>query len=183
VESGLLRRFFDRVIRQSFGDLALDDPPAMRYVADLLTRFARAEALHAVRAAPSRRLETVADSLIAIQRVWEWESPAFDPSAERDLRRHIGDYTLFMTGVFRDHVERLAVTGYYLAEGQRAYRFVSETERTSGRPDAALFRRLSDRFEQFAGALSYARKVYLRSDEWPPAGWSDDARVRPLLIE
>jgi len=38
VESGLLRRFFDRVTRQSFGDLALDDPPAMRYVADLLTR-------------------------------------------------------------------------------------------------------------------------------------------------
>jgi len=66
VESGLLRRFFERVTRQSFGDLALDDPPVMRYLADLLTRFARAEALHAVRAMPAARLETVADSLLAI---------------------------------------------------------------------------------------------------------------------
>jgi len=33
------------------------------------------------------------------------------------------DYTLFMTGVFREHVERLAVTGYYQHEGRRAYRF------------------------------------------------------------
>lgn len=53
-----LTRFFDRVVRRSFGDLALRDDPAADYLSDLLTRFAR----------------TV---------------------RERELRRHIGDYTLF----------------------------------------------------------------------------------------
>ena len=179
MESGLLPRFFERATRQSFRDLALDDPPALGYLVDLLTRFARAEALDLVRRLPSRRLDTIADSLLEIQRVWQWESPAFAPEEEPALRRHIGDYALFMTGIFREHVERLAVMGYYEHEGRRAYRFVAETERASGRPDAPLYRRLSDRFEHFAGALSYARKVYFRSEQWPPP---DDPFLRALSL-
>ena len=50
MEPSLLPRFFDRVTRQVFGDLILDDPPAARYITDLLTRFARTDALY--RAAP-----------------------------------------------------------------------------------------------------------------------------------
>jgi hypothetical protein len=175
----LLPRFFERVTRQSFHDLALDDAPVARYLADLLTRFARTDALYAVRELPARRLDAVADVLLEIQQAWDVRSPGFNPEAERALRRHIGDYTLFMTGVFRDHVERLAVTAYYLSEGRRAYRFVSELARSGGQTDAALFRRLSDRFEQYAGVLSYARKVYFRSAEWPPR----DPLLRTLLAE
>lgn len=174
MESGLLPRFFERATRQAFGDLALDDPPAARYLSDLLTRFARTEALRAVPALTGRRLDTVADSLLAIQGAWDWDSPGFDPAREPALRRHIGDYTLFMTGIFREHVERLAVTTYYEHEGRRAYRFVSETARAGGRAEAPLFRRLSDRFEQYAGALSYARKVYFRAEAWAPGGWPGD---------
>ena len=180
MESGLLPRFFERVTRQSFQDLALDDPPVMRYLVDLLTRFARAEALYLIRRLPERRLEGIADSLLEIQRVWQWESPEFEPEAEPALRRHIGDYALFMTGIFREHVERLAAMGYYEHEGRRAYRFVSETERAGGRPDAPLFRRLSDRFEHYAGALSYARKVYFGSAQWPPDARPDDPSFRAL---
>jgi hypothetical protein len=183
VESGLLPRFFERVTRRSFDDLALDDPPVMHYLADLLTRFARTETLYAVRDLPGRPLDTVADSLMAIQQAWNWESPDFKPEAEQALRRHIGDYTLFMTGVFREHVERLAVTGYYLHEGRRAYRFVAETARSGGRTDAPLYRRLSDRFEHYAGALSYARKVYFRSEHWPPGVRPDDPFFRALATE
>jgi hypothetical protein len=183
VDQGLLARFFDRVVRQAFGDLALDDPPAARYLSALLTRFARADALHAVQAATARRLDTVADSLLAIQRAWDVGSPEFNPSEECVLRRHIGDYTMFMTGVFRDHVERLAVTGYYEHEGRRAYRFLSDTARTAGQSEAPLFRRLSDRFEQYAGALTYARKVYFRADAWEPGTWPGDPFARILLRE
>src|SRR5262245_10709345 len=174
VESGLLPRFFDRVTRQAFRDLALDDPPAAQYLTDLLTRFARTDALRAVQVVTERRLDTVADSLLAIQTAWDWDSAEFNPAEEPILRRHIGDYTLFMTGIFREYVERLAVTSYYELEGRRAYRFVSETARAGGRQDASLFRRLSDRFEQYAGALSYARKVYFRAEVWGPGTWPGD---------
>ena len=178
--SGLLLRFFERVTRLSFGDLSLDDPPAATYLADLLTRFARAEVLYAVRDLPSRRLEGVTDTLLAIQQAWDESSPGFNPESERALRRRIGDYTLFMTGVFREHVERLAVTGYYQQEGRRAYRFVSEIARAEGQAEAPLFRRLSDRFEHYAGVLSYARKVYMRADQWPEGEWPGDSFSRLL---
>ncbi len=174
---GLLPRFFEHVTRQSFRDLALDDPAVVRYLTDLLTRFARSEALYAVHEAAARRLTTVTESLLAIERVWDLEAPTFNPGEEVTLRRQVGDYTLFMTGIFREHVERLAVVDYYEREGRRAYHFVSETARARGQADAPVFRRLSARFPYWAGALQYARKVYFGHEPWPP----DDPLLRAIL--
>ena len=130
-----------------------------------------------------RRLDTVADSLLAIQHVWDWEAPGFNPGTERVLRRQIGDYTLFMTGIFRDYVDTLAVTGYYEHEGRRAYRFVAEVARAGAEADASLYRRLSDRFEMYAGALTYTRKVYFRANAVPAEAWPADPFFRALLAE
>jgi hypothetical protein len=183
MDPGPLARFFDRMTRQTFGDLALDDAPVARYLTVLLTRFARADALHASDLLPARRLNTVVDALLEIERAWEWGSPAFDPGRERTVRRHIGDYTLFMTGVFREHVERLAIVGYYQHEGRRAYRFLSETTRGGAEPEAVVFRRLADRFEEYAGALSYMRKVYFRRDQFPVEGGLSSPFIRRLLVD
>jgi hypothetical protein len=180
VDAGSLPRFFERVTKQSFRDLTLDDPPALAYLTELLTRFARTEALYTVRGLPTKRLDTMADALLAIDRAWNADSPEFQPEAEQALRRHIGDYTLFMTGVFREYVDRLAVTGLYEREGRRAYQFVAETARARGQAEAHLFRRLSDRFEQYTGALSYARKVYFPASEWPPRPVPADPLARML---
>jgi hypothetical protein len=183
VERGLLARFFDRVTRQAFGDLALDDPPAARYLADLLTRFARTDALYPVQASTTRRLETIGDALLEIQRLWDSEAQEFNPEAERTLRRHIGDYTLFMTGIFRDHIERLSAVRYYEHEGRRAYRFVAELARAGDQPEASLFRRLSEGFDLYAGSLTYARKVYFRADRLPWGTRPDDPFFGSLLAE
>ncbi len=181
MEAGLLPRFFEKVTRRVFDDLALDDRPVARYLTDLLTRFARTEALYSVHSLVGRRLDTVVDSLLEIQRAWQWESPDFDPGQELTLRRHIGDYTLFMTGIFRQHVERMAAVSHYEAQGRRAYRFVSETSRAGGRPDAPLFRRLSEHFERYSGALSYMRAVYFRSERLPWSEPSGDPFSRHIL--
>lgn len=158
-----LRSFFERAIRASFSDLALHDEPAATYLGDLLTRFARTENLYP-RGVAVGRLETVVDMLLEAQAVWLDGSPHFEPEREVTVRRHIGDYTLFMTGLFRERVERAASVGYYVWQGQRAYRFVSEHDRASGRPSARrggpLYGRLAERFESYAGALGYARKVH-----------------------
>jgi hypothetical protein len=57
VQTGLLPRFFESVTRQAFGDLAIDDAPALRYLSDLLTRFVRTEAIRSIRELPTRRLD------------------------------------------------------------------------------------------------------------------------------
>lgn len=154
-----LRRFFDRAIRASFKDLALHDDPAAGYLADLCTRFARTEALYP-RGVAIPRLETVVDMLLEVQSAWQLESPAFGPEREVTVRRHIGDYTLFMTGVFRERVERVASTSFYVQQGKRAYHFVSEHARATAAGAVPPFRRLADRFESYAGALDYARRVH-----------------------
>jgi hypothetical protein len=159
-----LQRFFDGALRASFRDLALHDEGVATYLADLLTRFARTEQLFP-RGITGQRLECVVDLLLEAQALWQ--DPSFVPEREVTVRRHIGDYTLFMLGVFRERVEQLASTGYYVTQGQRAYRFVSEHDRASARPVRAaggpLFGRLADRFEGYARALDYARRVHFRT--------------------
>lgn len=154
-----LRRFFDRAIRASFHDLALDDPPAAAYLTDLLTRFARTEQLYP-RGVAVPRLETVVDMLLEIQGAWLGQDEHFRPERELEVRRHIGDYTLFMTGIFPERVERVSSTGYYIAQGKRAYHFVSEHARARASGSGPAYRRLADHFETYAGALDYARRVH-----------------------
>ena len=153
-----LRGFFDRAIRASFSDLASRDDPAVPYLADLLTRFARTENVFP-RGTTVPRLETVVDMLTEIQGFWQEDGPSFRPEQEISVRRHIGDFTLFMIGIFRERVERSSSTTYYIVEGKRAYRFLSEHARASDRQPAP-YRRLADRFENYARVLDYTRRVH-----------------------
>src|SRR4029453_19176037 len=112
-----LRAFFDRALRASFHDLALGNDPASPYLADLLTRFARTENLYP-RGVTLPRLETVVDMLLETETVWE-DAQHFRPEHEVTVSRHIGDFTLFMTGIFRERVERTASTGHSNSPRQR----------------------------------------------------------------
>jgi hypothetical protein len=154
-----LRRFFDRAIRASFHDLALGGDPVVPYLADLLTRFARTDNLYP-RGVSLPRLESVVDMMLEIQSAWRDDTPDFRPEHEVSVRRHIGDYTLFMTGIFPERVERQAGTTFYIAQGKRAYHFVSEHARASSCDAAPPFRRLAERFESYVSALDYARRVH-----------------------
>jgi hypothetical protein len=106
--------------------------------------------------------------LLEVQRSWEFDRPEFDPFRERDVRQHIGDYTLFMTGVFPERVERTASMSYYVSEGKRAYRFVSEHDRARSGREPAPYRRLAERFEGYMRALDYARHTYFADPTLPP---------------
>ncbi len=163
-----LKRFFDRLVRRSLDDLWLSGEPVADYLAGLLTRFARTDQLYAVRDATGQPLASVVGMLLEVERAWAFDDPRFDPFRERTVRQHIGDYTLFMTGVFREHVERRASTGFYVREGKRAYQVVADFERSALKPDARLFAALSARFEGYASALQYMKRVYLRPADAPP---------------
>src|SRR5437870_13878331 len=101
-----------------------------------------------------------------------WDGSYFQPEHEVTVSQHIGDFTLFMTGIFRERVERTASVGYYVGQGKRAYHFVSEHGRATSRAAAAaaapLLPRLADRVDGYAGALGYARRVYLSDHPAPP---------------
>ena len=117
-----LARFFERVVRQALGDLRLGGPAEGAYLAALLTRFARTDELYLIRDAAGRPLDSVAGLLIEAERAWDFRAPDFDPFRERRIRQHVGDYALFMTGVFREHVERRAGASYYVDRGSAPIR-------------------------------------------------------------
>jgi hypothetical protein len=140
---------------------------AADYLASMLTRFARTEHLFP-RGTAVPRLETVVDMLLEIQHAWQDDTPGFRPEHEVRVRRHIGDYTLFMTGLFPERVQRTASMGYYVTEGKRAYHFVSEHERARGGRERAPYRQLAERFEGYMRALDYARRAYFVEPGLPP---------------
>lgn len=163
-----LARFFERVVRQALGDLRLGGPAEGAYLAALLTRFARTDELYLIRDPAGRPLDSVAGLLIEAERAWDFQAPDFDPFRERRIRQHVGDYALFMTGVFREHVERRAGASYYVRQGQRAYQAVADFERSALRPEAPLFSALAAGFERYAAALAYLKRVYFCPANSPP---------------
>jgi hypothetical protein len=74
------------------------------------------------------------------------------------FHRYLGDYTLFMSGLFRPFVERDGHLGWYLSEGARAYARVADLG-GEARRERVLCEELSTRFQHYAGALDYLRKV------------------------
>lgn len=92
----VLRKFLEGFVwRHFFGDIPLEEPALARYVTILLSDFAHTDSPYRIRNAVGRRLEDVGEMVIESNPLLEASS--FD--RERAVRKHVGDYTLFMTGL------------------------------------------------------------------------------------
>ena len=152
-----LNGFFLDMTRRSFFELGINDPQVTRYVADVLTDFAKSDNLYRVRSRSGRKLDSVVEILAATEAEPSGESSLM---RERRHRKYLGDYTLFMSGFFRTHVERGGFLDYYLKEGRRSYWTVSELDLSLYRTGFLMFQELSEKFEYFSGALDYMQKAY-----------------------
>jgi hypothetical protein len=101
------------------------------------------------------------------------EAEARIGDARREVHRHIGDFTLFWTGVYPEALRRAdSRTGDrfidYCTQGKRAYYIAS---RIPGEAEAEsdVLERLSQEFELCAFGLGEARKEWERRD--PGGGW------------
>ena len=155
-----LRRFFADMVHPCFTTLGLGAGETADYVIDLMARFARTDQLYRVRDSRGRPLESVTDLLLELMEQWSGEQP-YRLDREVELRRHVGDYALFMSGVFRPHVEHNGYLNHYLDQGGVNYLAVGERLQMMGERQAALFHGLAGCFEAVSGALDYMRKVYM----------------------
>ena len=162
-----LRDYFGGIAQYAFETrLGIADPPLVDYITDLLTRFIRSDALYAVRDLGGRRIQQVGDMMA--------EADARVGDARREVHRHIGDFTLFWTGVYPEALRRsrTATASHdpfvdFCTHGKRAYHIASTipTEDASAAND--VLERLSEEFEICAYGLNEARKEWERRD---PAG-------------
>ena len=165
-----LRGFFGDIVRSSFWQLGINDSTVAGYVADVLTEFARADNLYKIRAEGGRKVDSVVGML----------SQQPDPSGEetdllreRSLRKYVGDYALFMSGIFRKYIEGKGSLDYYIQEGSRSYWTVSELDLALYRTGYYLYQELSTKFEYYSGALDFMRKTHFAAapGEDPFAGF------------
>lgn len=152
-----LRKFFLKLTRQTFGDLGLSDPEVVNYLADVLAEFAHADRLYQLRSAAGTRLDGIVDILTA----WHTQDhPSHPLVRQRALRQYVGDYTLFMSGLFRKTVEQRGILDLYLNQGRQSYWKVSELDLAMYNTGFLLFQELSKKFEYYSGALDYMRKTH-----------------------
>lgn len=165
-ESHPLHRLFRGLTETTFMDeLGIGDPGLVGYVADLLARFVPSQDLVKLRDAEGRRLAQVAEMIA------EAESSA-DAARRRECHRHVGDFTLFWTGVYPEALGRLQASHKadhlidFRAQGKRSYYLAS----TLADDEAPVLRRLSAEFELCAFGLSRVRREWERHDPHPSRG-------------
>src|SRR5262249_3702992 len=109
-----------------------------------------------------RRLEEVAEMVI------EAEGMPEGGRTRREVHRHIGDFTLFWTGVFPEAINRLRSAfskDYfidYCEQGKRSYYIASTFEEDDYPEEAPVLRRLSEEFELCAYGLNQVRREWER---------------------
>jgi hypothetical protein len=95
----------------------------------LLVRFTHADNLYLIRDSRGRRLEDAGEMLLE-------SNPLLDAGSfdrEREVRKHVGDYVLFMKGLFPESLRspqrfrqlRLDVFVDYMKAGKESYKVVS----------------------------------------------------------
>jgi hypothetical protein len=159
-----LTSFFSKWVGRTFEDLQLQEYTIANYLTELLTRFARTESLYRIKNLQGKPIHTVVEMMIEADRHAHPSEPGFDPFNEREIMKHVGDYTLFMTGIFREYVERLGVMDFYRREGERSYYEVYEFDKMLLRPKYEIFMNLFRAFEMYSGTLHYMKKVYFRPE-------------------
>ncbi len=169
-----LNRFFVGLSEYVFhSQLGVVDTELVDYVSQLLIRFTRVDGLQRVRMLDGRpATEVVAMVAEAQQRIGE---------AKREVHRHIGDYTLFWSGLYPEALRQMQGkdTGdqflSYCAQGKRAYRIASSIESDERTAPSELLRRMSEQFDLCAYGLREIRREWERRD--------DEGRSEtPLLI-
>jgi hypothetical protein len=154
--SGFLRvssRFYFYVlVRHVFKRADLHDRAVADYVAELLAEFGRSERSRCNIPGQPSPLDYFFEMLAALRTV--------DDRTSFSIRAHIGNYSLFLTGVFPDRIrfraERRGAPDlkYYEALGRTQYR-VAGDHRLAQRYDlAGIFNTLADRFETTRRALN-----------------------------
>ena len=144
-----------RVLRQS----GIEDRSVADYVAEMLAEFSRAERGRPVAPGGSGPLDYFFDMLAALQTA--------DDGAAFCLRAHIGNHSLFLSGVLPDRIRhrterRAAPNLRYYEELGRANFHVASGHRLARRYDlAAIFDTLSTRFTKIRLALNdLANRVF-----------------------
>ena len=172
-ENHPLRRLFAGLVENVlYSDLGMCEPAVASYLVSLLTEFVHLDRIHALQSKQGRRLEDVAEMLTDAYLGPDVKGVHRD----RIVHKHIGDYTLFWSGVYPECLHRLSSRTRedplvaYLEQGKRSYAIASELSRGQTNPPAVVFKRLSENFESCVTGLGLVRRSWEQTRPRPFPG-------------
>jgi hypothetical protein len=153
--------YFYVLARHVLKGAGIGDRKLCDYVASLLEAFSRASVLQAPHTAEAVQ-QYVSDMLIALRRV--------TPEQAFLLRAHVGNYSLFVSGIFHENTQRRSLRGgpdvrFYEQIGRANYQLVAAhaTARRCELDD--VFEGLADRFREVRCALNRLSDQLLNLDD------------------
>jgi len=153
--------YFYILARHVLQQAGINDRKLCDYVASLLEAFSRSSVLRAPHAADSVQ-QYISDMLIALQRV--------TPEQAFLLRAHVGNYSLFISGIFLENTQRRSLRGgpdvkFYEQVGRASYQFLSAhaTARRCELND--VYEELAERFRDIRCALNRLSDQLLNLDD------------------
>jgi hypothetical protein len=157
----LQQLFVELVGRHYAEEIGIRDPQIVSYVASLMAEFCDVEQLFKIRNATGQPLSDVGEMLLESDPVFG-PAPSFD--RERQVRKHIGDYTLFFAGMFPESINHVRLRRHrlenfieWMKAGKESYYIVSKFEHFEYTKVAPLFANLSQHFEQCVYGLNLVK--------------------------
>ena len=154
--------YFYVLARYVLRDAGVRDRKLCDYVGSLLENFSRARVLQGPQADKESPRQYLSDMLIALSRATQDEAFL--------LRAHVGNYSLFISGIFHENTQRRSLRGapdigFYENIGRRNYHLLSShaTARRCELDD--VYAELADRFRDVRLALNQLADRLLNLDE------------------
>ena len=132
------------------------------YVASLLETFSRTGVLGAPHGGPEQGQQYLSDMLIALTRASAAETFL--------LRAHVGNYSLFVSGIFHENAQRRSRRGapdleFYEKIGRTNYQLVAAHSTAKRCALNDVFEELADRFHEVRLALNHLSDELLNLDD------------------
>src|ERR1700733_2393424 len=161
-ESHPLQQLFQDLVGRHYAEeIGIRDPQIVAYVSHLLAEFCECDQLYKVRDSANRPLADVGEMLLETDPIYG-PAPSFD--RERQVRKHIGDYTLFFSGMFPESInhyrlrrQRLENFVDFIKAGKESYYIVSKFDQFEYARLAPLFAKLAHEFESCVYGLNLVK--------------------------
>jgi len=158
-----LEPFFHHEVTATFeGKLGLNDPEIAAYIAKVLCSFSETDRLFLSPGVAGHSRDELQSMMLAADPV-HGSAPSFD--AERSMRKYIGDYALFVTGMLPEAIgtdpasrTNRPTIGELIRSGKESYHIVSQFNVFEYKKEAPLFSRLSEQFERYVLGLALVRE-------------------------
>ncbi|NLT68960.1 MAG: hypothetical protein GXX84_20430 [Acidobacteria bacterium] len=145
-----IKKIFRTYTERGLAQASVRDQDLLLYLANLLVEFMWIENLYG-KTIDGKRLESLIDILVRANEAGD--------QARGDYYRHLGDYSLFMLGMFPEYIarsRRALSPSWYQDTGRIGYQIAGELEKNLWRTQ--VFRKLADKFDRCVVTLNWVRE-------------------------